>query len=125
MCGVLFSRHTPPMTLNGYVLRRTHQKLRAACDLAELSDDELVPEKGIVEQDIARFKLIGRFFVVVIGIIPDDHVGRPDNVFDKARRAEFVGKGVVGGGDFSGVCHGLKALLFAADAVALDIDRDG
>ena len=71
---------------------RSHDKLRAAFDLAEFAYDQFVPENGIIEQYVVLFKPRGILFVVIISIVADDDIGRFDDVFDKTRRSVFVWK---------------------------------
>ena len=63
---------------------------------AELADDQLVPKRGVVEEDVALLKLRGVFQVVVIGVVPHVDVGGGDDVFQETGRLVFVGKDRVG-----------------------------
>ena len=83
------------------VVRRAHNELRSARDLAEFSDDEFVAEYGVVEQNVVLFEARRVFIVVVIGIVADADVGRFDDVFDETTRPVLVGEYGVRVGEFA------------------------
>ena len=78
------------------VVGPVHHKLNAPGNGAELADDQLVPKRGVVEEDVALLKLRGVFQVVVIGVVPHVDVGGGDDVFQETGRLVFVGKDRVG-----------------------------
>ena len=72
-----------------------HDKLRAACNLAEFSDDQFIAECRVVEQYVVLLELGRSRFVVVIGVISDRDIRRLYHVFYETGGLKLVRKYVV------------------------------
>ncbi len=88
-------------------------ELRPRGDGAELADDQLVPKRGVVEEDVTLLKLRGVFQVVVIGVVPHVDVGGSDDVFRKQDVLYSLGKTALG----SGMSHMFRSSLVLWDGI--------